>query len=506
MRNFIKFIVVFSCFFMMTHLLAQNGSKDAVKNSLSYRPLMHFTPIKGWMNDPNGMFYKDGVYHLYFQHNPDSNVWGPMHWGHATSIDLINWKQQPIAIYPDSIGMIFSGSAVVDEKNTSGLGTKNKPAIIAIFTQHNMDGEKLGRTDFQNQSIAYSNDNGYTWKMYKANPVINNPGIKDFRDPKVIWHEATHKWIMILAVKNKVSFYSSSNLKEWTKESDFGASMGSHDGVWECPDLFMLNSNNQIYWVLTSSINPGGPNKGSATQYFIGNFDGHTFTSNSNKTKWMDYGADNYAGVTWSNTGAEKISMGWMSNWMYAQQVPTINWRSAMTLPRNLSIQNINGETYLTSDANKYLNGFPKITKSLTSGYGSLNDNKDNSNAKVYKISFKENNLSPFTISLSNNIGEHIDFGYDSTMNQFFIDRTDAGIHDFNSEFAVKHFAPRIAISKNTSIYALIDKTSIEFFADNGLTVMTDIFFSTYPYSKIKIVSNNKEAIKTSFKFDSFIK
>ncbi len=508
MQNFIKTYLLFVIITLSTlHVTAQNKTAiGAEKAEIGYRPQMHFTPKKGWMNDPNGMFYKDGVYHLYFQHNPDSNVWGPMHWGHATSRDLINWKQQPIAIYPDSIGMIFSGSAVVDVKNTSGFGKNGKSPVIAIFTQHNMEGEKSGKIDFQNQSIAYSNDNGFTWKMYKGNPVIKNPGIKDFRDPKVIWHELTKKWIMILAVKNKVSFYSSANLKQWTKESDFGADMGNHDGVWECPDLFTLNNENKTHWVLTSSINPGGPNKGSATQYFIGDFDGHTFTSNSNKTKWMDYGADNYAGVTWSNTGLEKISLGWMSNWIYAQQVPTINWRSAMTLPRRLSIQNVDGETYLTSDANKYLEGLPKITKSLTNGFGTLNDNMGNSNGKVYKISFSENQLNPFTISLSNKLGEHIDFGYDSTNHQFFIDRTNAGVHDFNSEFAVKHFAPKIAMSKNTIIYALFDKTSIELFADNGLTVMTDIFFPTAPYTQIAIISNNKEAVKNSFKLDFYTK
>ena len=476
----------------------------AEKAEKLYRPQMHFTPKKGWMNDPNGMFYKDGLYHLYFQHNPDSNIWGPMHWGHATSRDLINWKQEPIAIYPDSIGMIFSGSAVVDEKNTSGFGKNGKAPIIAIFTQHNMEGEKSGKTDFQNQSIAYSNDNGYTWKMYKDNPVIKNPGIKDFRDPKVIWHEPTKKWIMILAVKNKVSFYSSANLKQWTKESDFGADMGNHDGVWECPDLFTLNNENKNYWVLTSSINPGGPNKGSATQYFIGDFDGHIFKSNSNKIKWMDYGADNYAGVTWSNTGVEKISLGWMSNWLYAQQVPTINWRSAMTLPRHLSIQIVGGETYLTSDATKYLEGLPKITKLLTNGFETLTDNTGTSKGKVYKISYSENSLSPYTVSLSNDLGEHLDFGYDSITNQFFIDRSTAGIKDFNNDFANKHFAPRLAVSKSTSFYAIIDKTSIEFFADNGLTVMTDIFFPTVAYTHISINSNKKEVITNSLKIASF--
>ena len=365
-----------------------------------------------------------------------------------------------------------------------------------------MEGEQTGRTDFQNQSIAYSLDNGYTWKMYKGNPVIKNPGAKDFRDPKVIWHEPTKKWIMIVAVKNIVSFYSSANLIQWTKESDFGEYIGNHDGVWECPDLFTLKNEHKTYWVLTSSINPGGPNKGSATQYFIGDFDGHTFKSNSTKTKWMDYGTDNYAGVTWSNNGPDKISIGWMSNWIYAREVPTFNWRSAATLPRLLALKNVNGEIYLTSDASRYVKTLPNKTQQLTKGTGKLNNNL----GKAYKISFDQNNLSSYTVSLSNDLGEHLDFGYDSMTNQFFIDRTFAGVHKFNPEFAAKHISPRIAVSNNTSFYAIIDKASIEFFADGGLNVMTDIFFPTVPYSNINIISNNKKAVEQHFILNTFLK
>lgn len=517
MKNIFKISLLFAItIFSILDVVAQTSKKlvlkiktnasfqsEAEKAEVLYRPQIHFTPQKGWMNDPNGMFYKDGVYHLYFQHNPDSNVWGPMHWGHATSKNLIDWKHQPIAIYPDSIGMIFSGSAVVDEKNTSGFRKNGITPIVSIFTQHNMEGEQTGRTDFQNQSIAYSLDNGYTWKMYKGNPVIKNPGIKDFRDPKVIWHEASKKWIMIVAVKNKVSFYSSANLMQWTKESDFGENIGNHDGVWECPDLFTLKHENKTYWVLTSSINPGGPNKGSATQYFIGNFDGHSFTSNATKTKWMDFGTDNYASVTWSDNGSEKISIGWMSNWIYAREVPTFNWRSAATLPRLLALKNVNGEFYLTSDARKFVNSLPKKTQQFTNGKGKL---EVPSLGSAYKINFNQNNLSPYRVSLSNDLGEHLDFGYDSVTNQFFIDRSVAGVHKFNPEFAAKHISPRIEVSNNTSFYAIIDKASIEFFADGGLNVMTDIFFPTVPYTNINIISSNKKAITDHFEVATFLR
>jgi fructan beta-fructosidase len=314
--------------------------------------------------------------------------------------------------------------------------------------------------------------------------VIKNPGIKDFRDPKVIWHEATKKWIMTLAVKNKVSFYSSPDLKKWNKESDFGMDIGSHDGVWECPDLFPLNYEHKTFWVLTSSINPGGPNKGSATQYFIGDFDGHTFKSNSTKTKWMDYGTDNYAGVTFSNTGGNSnaigkaISIGWMSNWTYAQQVPTYNWRSAMTVARTLGIQIINGETYLAS--------MPVIIPEGKSG----NVAETSTIKAPFVLNMTEHPVHSFTISLSNNIGEHVDFGYDSLSNQYFIDRTAAGINSFNNDFATKQYAPRISNSKVQNRFkVIVDKTSVEIFADFGLNVMTAIFFPTKPYDHISVQS-----------------
>jgi sucrose-6-phosphate hydrolase SacC (GH32 family) len=232
------------------------------------------------MNDPNGMVFHNGEYHLFYQHNPDSTVWGPMHWGHAVSKDMIYWEHLPIALYPDSLGTIFSGSAVVDNNNTSGFGTAVNPALVAIYTYHDAEGEKAGRKDYQNQGIAYSLDNGREWITYDQNPVLRSPGIPDFRDPKVMWHEKSQQWIMALAVVDRISFYSSPNLKDWTKESEFGANIGAHGGVWECPDLFELQveGTQDKKWVLLVSINPGAPNGGSGTQYFIGDFDGKNFT------------------------------------------------------------------------------------------------------------------------------------------------------------------------------------------------------------------------------------
>jgi fructan beta-fructosidase len=337
---------------MITLIIACNESiiqSNPLEYAELHRPQIHFSPKEKWMNDPNGMLFFNNHYHLFYQYYPDSTVWGPMHWGHATSKDLVHWEHQRIALYPDCLGYIFSGSAVADINNTSGFGQDGKVPLVAIFTHHDPKGEREGRIDYQYQSIAYSLDEGKTWTKYAHNPVLKNPGIKDFRDPKVMWYDEGKKWIMTLATLDRITFYSSKDLKNWTKESEFGKEVGAHGGVWECPDLFTLNYQGKNIWVLLVSINPGGPNGGSATQYFTGEFNGKTFTPFKTDTSWIDYGPDNYAGVTWTNTGERKIFLGWISNWMYATAVPTEKWRSAMTVPRDLSIQKTEDKYLLVS-------------------------------------------------------------------------------------------------------------------------------------------------------------
>ncbi|MEY4375598.1 MAG: hypothetical protein RJB26_148, partial [Pseudomonadota bacterium] len=243
-----------------------------------YRPAFHFTPQAHWMNDPNGMVFVNGEYHLFFQHYPEDTVWGPMHWGHAKSRDLLHWEELPIALYPDERGWIFSGSVVVDTANTSGFGRDGIAPWVAIFTHHDGAGEKAGRVDIESQSLAYSLDGGTTWTKYAGNPVLPSPGTRDFRDPKVFRHGPSGRWVMSLATKDRITFFSSANLKEWRKESDFGVALGAHGGVWECPDLFPITFEGKTRWVLLVSLNPGGPNGGSATQYFVGDFDGKNFT------------------------------------------------------------------------------------------------------------------------------------------------------------------------------------------------------------------------------------
>ena len=457
----------------------------------NHRPQIHFSPKAHWMNDPNGMVYFKDTYHLFFQYYPDSTVWGPMHWGHATSKDLVHWEEQPIALYPDSLGYIFSGSAVADINNTSGFGQNGKVPLVAIFTHHDPAGEKAGTSTYQNQSIAYSLDEGKTWTKYANNPVIKNPGIKDFRDPKVSWYEAGKKWIMTLATLDRITFYSSPDLKNWTKESEFGKEVGAHGGVWECPDLFALDFNGQQVWVLLVSINPGGPNGGSATQYFTGQFDGKTFTPYQTDTRWIDYGPDDYAGVTWSNTGSRKIFLGWMSNWQYANLVPTELWRSAMTIPRELAIEKLGDKFMVTSQPVKELNSitapantaenFSATDYDLTEKMGKLTG--------PVSIHLTADKIETFSFTLSNELGEEVIAGYDKASNNYFIDRTKPGKADFEKGFATRHIAPRLSGQSNVDLTLVLDNASVELFADKGLSVMTGIFFPNASFTTIRLQS-----------------
>jgi len=484
MKNLPVIIIMFISFVFTKQGRSQTDYHE------QHRLQIHFSPKEHWMNDPNGLVYYHGVYHLFFQYYPDSNVWGPMHWGHATSRDLIHWQQQSIALYPDSLGYIFSGSAVADTNNTSGFGKNAKAPLVATFTHHDPNGEKAGTANFQNQSIAYSLDDGKTWTKYKRNPVLKNPGIKDFRDPKVSWYEPEKEWIMTLATFDRISFYSSEDLKNWKKESEFGKDRGAHGGVWECPDLFPLMYKNKKIWVLLVSINPGGPHGGSATQYFIGDFNGHEFTSSQKEIKWIDDGADDYAGVTWSNTGSRRIFLGWMSNWQYGTKVPTEKWRSAMTIPRELSLDKINGDYYLRS--------FP--VKELSSIYGTKTDLANDPEKIVsfqtpIKIELTLSALDNFYFELKNSQNEHCLVGYDKASNAFYIDRTASGNVDFEKDFAKKILSKRISDKTNSDIILIIDNSSVELFADKGLTTMTAIFFPTENYNTLQLQTDANKNI-----------
>ncbi|MFC0262183.1 glycoside hydrolase family 32 protein [Fontibacter flavus] len=488
MKNPVLILSLFLTLFISCQKNNKENSQGDLEFQEPFRPQFHFSPAANWMNDPNGMVYWDGEYHLFYQYYPDSTVWGPMHWGHAVSEDLVHWEHLPIALFPDTNGWIFSGSAVIDHQNTSGLGTTENPAMIAIFTYHDHIGEKAERDDFQTQGIAYSTDRGRTWTMYEGNPVLKNPGIKDFRDPKVFWSDDAQKWIMSLAVKDKISFYSSSNLLDWTFESDFNPEWAAYGGVWECPDLFPLQTKDgQEKWVLFVSINPGGPQGGSATQYFIGDFDGKSFTTSSTEVKWLDWGADNYAGVTWSNVpekDGRKLFIGWMSNWQYAQVVPTKTWRSAMTVPRQLDLVEVNGELGIASkpiaELEKLRNESIKIKNSqvkLQEELIELELDVDSENFRIEFLNDKDERL----------ILEQRD-GF------IVLDRGLSGLTDFEASFANTQTAPLNGI-KTEKIHLYLDRSSIEIFINDGQLVMTSLIFPTDAYNRIELQgfsSNNR--------------
>ena len=425
------------------------------KNREKFRSIYHHTPLYGWMNDPNGMFYKDGVWHLYYQYNPYGSQWENMTWAHSTSTDLIHWKNHGEVIQPDALGTIFSGSSVVDKENTAGFG---KDAVVAFYTS-------AGAA--QTQSIAYSTDNGETFKKYVNNPILTSD-VPDFRDPNVFWNEEVKQWNLILAAGQQMNIYSSKNLKDWKYESSFGEGYGNHGGVWECPDLLKMGDK----WVLICNINPGGPFGGSATQYFVGSFDGHKFTCESKPevTKWMDYGKDHYATVSFSNAPDGRIVvLPWMSNWQYANQVPTQQFRSANGLPRDLGLYSYNGEDYVSVKPS------PEVFAAF--------EKKPSGHLQPAAYIEVTNIKSNASIVLSNDKGERVTMVYDGKNATFSMDRTESGVTDFHSDFKAKTVAPTNGVIKSMQIF--IDRCSIEAFDTEGKVAMTNLVFPSKPYDKI---------------------
>lgn len=627
-----------------------------------FRPQYHFTPEANWMNDPNGLVYYDGEYHLFYQHHPEATVWGPMHWGHAVSQDLVNWERLPIALYPDELGWIFSGSAVVDYQNTSNLGSVENPPMVAIFTYHNSDIERLGRNDFQSQGVAFSLDKGRTWEKYNNNPVLINPGIRDFRDPKISWHEPSQKWIMVLAQGDHIGFYSSANLLDWVPESIFGREWGSHVGIWECPDLVRVrvNGTDQYKYVLLVSVNKGAPNGGSGMQYFIGDFDGSQFTldaesreflnplqqspltdvvfadfesdfaqwtvtgdafgagpidgkydggqqvvsgyignglANSfymgDETKgrlssenfiieqqyinfyigggahpngamvnlvvdsqvartntgrnsetlhavswdvssllgqtahieivdeqqggwghiladhfvfsdtpaqesnipamWLDYGTDIYAGITFSDvpeSDGRVITMAWMSNWDYANKVPSLKWRSAMTVPRSLALQTTNSGLRLFSNPVQELSQIVQATHQeanvqLAGSIRLFNDVDLSDVGHRLTAQIERQGASNVTFTYANERSESLTITLDYTNKQLLIDRVNSGNVDFDGRFASVQIAPISADLSQVKVDILYDDSSIEVFVNEGELAMTMLVFPSIPYDRI---------------------
>lgn len=467
-------------------------------NRETYRPVYHHTPVYGWMNDPNGMFYKDGVYHLYFQYNPYGSMWANMTWGHSTSTDLTHWTYEGTAIVPDAWGAIFSGSCVVDKDNTAGLG---KGAVVAFYTS----AKSTPWGDVQSQSMAYSLDNGKTFIKYEHNPILTSTE-RDFRDPKVFWYAPGKHWVMMLAVGQEMQIYSSGNLKDWKKESSFGAMQGAHGGVWECPDLVevAVEGSKEKKWVLICNLNPGGPFGGSAAQYFVGSFDGKKFVNESpTQTKWLDWGKDNYATVTWSNAPAGRcIALGWMSNWQYANNVPTTQYRSANTLARDLTLYRVGGELYLKSKPSPEIKKARAEEKKIPTfevkgNYEVASLLADNKGAYEIEMTIENKGTSKIDFSLMNEKGEKVAMYYDVVRKQFVMDRSASGIVGFSRDFPAVTVAPVRNIDQ-IHLRLFIDRSSVEVFGEDGEYVMTNLVFPAEPYNRMVFSSDKGSYIVKS--------
>jgi len=437
-------------------LMKQSDTFDTT-NREQWRPQYHHTPAWGWMNDPNGMFYKDGVWHLYFQYNPYGSMWGNMTWGHSVSRDLIHWTHEPEAVLPDALGTVFSGSAIVDSTGSAEFG---KNAVVAMYTS---------ARENQTQSLAYSNDGGKTFTKYEGNPVLTAKE-PDFRDPKMLWNDDTQEWNLVMATGQKMNFYSSKDLKNWKFESSFGEGYGCHKGVWECPDLMKMDNGK---WVLVCNINPGGPYGGSATQYFVGQWDGHKFTCESKPevTKWMDYGKDHYATVTFSGApNGRHVALAWMSNWQYAAVVPTHQYRSSNSVPRDLGIFTEGGEDYVSVKPS------PEVLKAFNKPAAGISE------ACMVEVSRLRPNA---TIELSNGKGERVVMRYNASEQSFSFDRLKSGQTDFSDAFPSVTIAPTHGRVNRVLIF--IDKSSIEVFDADGKFALTNLVFPTSPYNRLSV-------------------
>jgi len=468
-----------------------------ISNREKYRPAYHHTPLYGWMNDPNGMFYKDGVWHLYYQWNPYGSKWQNMTWGHSSSTDLVNWNHHPAAIEANGLGAVFSGSSVVDTENTAGFG---KNAVVALYTSADLS---------QIQSIAHSVDHGHTFEIYPGNPVITLES--EARDPNMFWDTANNRWVLSLAhaLDHEMLFFTSPDLKNWTLQSAFGKGKGAQDGVWECPDLFKLkvDGTDEEKWVLVCNINPGGPFGGSATQYFVGDFDGTTFKADTDAdgnipTKWMDYGKDHYATVSWSGAPDNRRTLiGWMSNWQYAAEVPTLQYRSANTLPREAGLlKNADGQIYMSSAPS------PELVNIRDKEIVKVNNKSAGRKKRVFSLPVSNDGVCEILLDLdcrradsvdiriANNADESVTLRYNSSDHTLSFDRRHSGIVDFSQDFPAVTVAPTFENDKKISLRIFIDKSSMEVFGNNGKFVMTNLVFPTMPYSTLSISATGGSA------------
>lgn len=487
-------------------------------NTDYYRPEYHHTPLYGWMNDANGLVYKDGEYHLYFQYNPYGSKWGNMHWGHSVSKDLVHWEHLDPAIARDTLGHIFSGSTVIDKNNSAGYG---KDAMIAFYTSASDEHGQI-------QCMAYSNDNGRTYTKYENNPILTPfDGLKDFRDPKVFWYEPAQKWYMIVSADKNMRFYSSTDLKQWEYLSQFGEGYGVQPNQFECPDFIQLpvdGNKDNMKWVMIVNINPGCPFGGSATEYFIGDFDGKEFKCDTDKsvTKWLDFGKDHYATVCFSNTGDRIIAVPWMSNWQYANVTPIRQYRGANALPRELSLYTKNGEIYMAANVVKETEALRKSTRNIESisveGETVIDSITDGLNSGVeLEMDIVPGKAQTVGFDIMNAKGEKTKIYLDLKSGRAVMDRTESGLiafgekaephfkenHDrrktesinYINDFALGTWAPlSLCEGKSYHLNVFVDKCSVELFVDGGRIAMTNLVFPTEVYNSLRFYTEGGKA------------
>lgn len=458
-----------------------------------WRPSFHFTPAAHWMNDPNGLVHHRGVWHLFFQYHPHGLTWGPMHWGHATSTDLLHWTEQPVALAPDAQGMIFSGSAVFDAGNRSGLGRAGQPPLVAVYTLHDDEAGRAGSLRHQHQALAVSLDDGRTWTRHAGNPVLPNPGLKDFRDPKVFWHEGRQRWVMSLAAGDHIAFHSSPDLQQWTHDSDFRSTEGTLAGVWECPDLVELRAGDVTRWVLLVSVAKGGPAGGSGTQVFVGHFDGWRFQAEPGSVHWLDHGPDNYAGVTWAHAPQGRtVLLGWMSNWDYAALLPTAPWRGAMTVPRELALRSTPGGWRVAgTPVPELLAAAPPLPLPAQHTDRDEPGTTLDLSAALQRargrlaLHLRLDRPGPLSLRIGNASGDEVLVAGDAS--HYTVDRRNAGVGDFHAGFAAVHRAPRPAPGAPCELWLLLDGCSVELFGDQGLCALTSLVFPRQPYDRLTL-------------------
>ena len=463
-----------------------------------YRPRYHFAPESNWMNDPNGLVYYEGEYHLFYQHNPYEPVWGPIHWGHAISRDLTHWKYLPLALKPDDLGYIFSGSVVVDQNDSSGFFDGGS-GLVAVYTSAKKRGEE---NYLQRQSIALSEDRGRSWVKYGGNPVIENPGLRNFRDPNVFWHEPTERWIMVVSSQSGVRFYGSFNLKDWKLLGELGGEVGSHEGVWECPDIFKLPVvGDEAKWVLTVGDVFGGPAGGSRMQYFVGEFDGSNFKpdSSSRKTAWVDYGQDFYAARTWNNLPSDRrVWIGWMSNLYYQEDIPTRGWRGAMSVPRELALKKDEERYQLVQQPVqelKNLRADSKRWKGLEVSEESNFSPEITGRSLELKLEADPGTSEEFGFKLRKSSDQETAVGYHVEDSKLFVDRSQSGKTDFSEIYLDKHEAPLEPEDEMVRMRIFLDRSSVEVFGNGGKKVISSLIFPEAGEEAVKLYVEKGEIL-----------